>query len=180
MTWTRLTDTWCDDPVFEGVDFAARWHYLSMIQHCSRTGRYDGTLRLVDARRCSDVDDPAAALGNLVVAGLVENVDGATVKVVRIDEHVPPPSVRDAAATTKVRVARHRKHKNGDHSECLPEKCPHRGNERSNALPQDGTETGRAVTGSALEPDEEAMLSELTDEERWSEVREAWGPGDAA
>lgn len=182
MTWTRLDDNWLADEAFDGLDVPTMWHYLNMIQFCSRGKRYTGVIPLAHARTCSIVEDPLGAIAALIDAGLVENVDGATLRVVRIDEHVPPPSVREAAAATKVRVARHRKHKNGDHSECLPEKCSHLRNASGNALHQDGDRTGLDVTGSTtpLPPDEQALLDELSDEDRWAEVREAWGSNGAA
>jgi hypothetical protein len=37
---------------------------------------------------------------------------------------VPPPSVRNAAELTRIRMRRSRAHKAGDHSLCLPEHCP--------------------------------------------------------
>lgn len=170
MTWTRLDDRWCDDPVFETVDMAARWHYLSMIQHCSRTERYNGVLRLVDARRCSDVDDPAAALGSLVLAGLVENVDGATVRLVRIDQHIPPPFMRDGERkrAQRERKQRERAHKAGDHTHCLPGHCPDTGD-----VTRD-TGTGQDGTGQE-QPPEPDPRDELNEDDRWSEYREAFG-----
>lgn len=125
MTWTRLDDTWTDLPELAELPLEARWHYLCMIQFCSRTKRYDGVLKVADARRCSDVDDPVAAMALLTTAGLLSNGQPGHVKVQRIEDHIPPPSVRDASEKTKVRMARSRRHKNGDHSECLPGNCPH-------------------------------------------------------
>jgi len=145
------------------------WHYLNMIQFCSRGKRYTGVMPLAHARTCSTVEDQMGALAALITAGLVENVDGATVRVVRIEEHVPPPSVRDAAAATKIRVARHRKHKNGDHRECSPEKCPHAGNGGSNALPQDRDRTGPDRTGREVK---EVDLSE--EDEMWEDYKRTW------
>lgn len=122
MTWTRLDDGWTDSTDFADLDHATRWHYLAMIQFCSRTQKYDGLMRLGDARRCSDVDDPGGAIAALAADGLIA-IEDKYVRVLRIEEHVPPPSVRESAEKTKVRVRRHRKHSNGDHSECLPNFC---------------------------------------------------------
>lgn len=123
MSWTRLDDRWTDLPEIAALPFEVRWHYLAMIQFCSRTGRFDGVLKLTDARRCSDVEDPADAVAQLQTAGLLAPAGERMLKVVRIDEHIPPPSVREHSARTKVRMQRHRKHKNGDHSECLAGNC---------------------------------------------------------
>lgn len=122
MSWTRLDDGFTDRPILGGLPYDVRWHYLALIQFCSRTSRYDGTMRPADARRCSDVPDPEAAVQALVDVGLVTR-NGDTVRVNLIDEHIPPPSVRDASEKAKLRMQRHRKHKNGDHSECLSENC---------------------------------------------------------
>ena len=141
MSWTRLDDTWTDLPELSALDHQVRWHYLAMIQFCSRTGRYDGILKLADARRCSDVDDPSAAISTLAEAQLLIHLPSNQIKVGRIDDHIPPPSIRESKEKTKNRVRRHRLHKNGDHSECLPDNCEHAKGE-----PPVDTSTGE-VTG---------------------------------
>lgn len=122
MTWTRLDDRWTESPEFDKLGGEISWHYLCMIQYCSRAEKYDGRMPTRRALRCSPAEDPDAALAALEQAGLVR-VDGGEVIVLRIEEHVPPPSVRESSEKTKLRVQRHRKHKNGDHSTCLPEHC---------------------------------------------------------
>lgn len=122
MSWTRLDDRWTDRKELSAVSYEIRWHYLAMIQFCSRTDRIDGYLRLADARRCSDVEDADGAHTALVALGLVERVDGG-LRLIEIGDHVPPPSVRMSAEKTKDRVRRHRAHKAGDHSLCLPDHC---------------------------------------------------------
>lgn len=109
MTWTRLDDGWTDLPRFEDVTYEHRWHYLALIQWCSRTDRYDGHVRAADARRCSDVPDPAAALVALTAVGLLEVTD-AGYRVVHIDGHVVPPHMRDEhrKAAQRDRQRRHR------------------------------------------------------------------------
>jgi hypothetical protein len=96
-----------------------------MIQHCSRNSLFDGVMSMKIALRVSTVDDPALCMAALIGSGLVEQLPDGRVKIVAIDEHLPSPSVRDAAAATKVRTRRWRKHKNGDHSDCLAENCEH-------------------------------------------------------
>lgn len=125
MTWTRLDDGWSDSPILEQLPYEVRWHYLALIQFCSRTSRYDGLVRPADARRCSDVPDPAAALTELQNVGLLALVDGA-VKVVAIESHVPPPHLRDEVRkqSQRQRKQRERMHAKGDHSYCVPEHCP--------------------------------------------------------
>lgn len=122
MSWTRLDDTWTDNTVLADLSFEDRWHYLAMIQFCSRTQKFDGLVRVVDARRCSDHPDPDKAHTNLVNVGLLVNL-GKTFKLTQIDEHIPPPSVRENSEKSKVRMKRMRQHKVGDHSICLPDHC---------------------------------------------------------
>jgi hypothetical protein len=122
MSWTRLDDGWTDDPIINQLPFPDRWHYLAMIQFCSRTKTFDGTMRAIDANRCSDHPDVPGALKIMAALGLV-TIDGGTVHLNRLDEHIPPPSVRNAAATSRVRKQRSRKHLTGDHSECLSSYC---------------------------------------------------------
>lgn len=158
MSWTRLDDGWTDSTDFADLDHATRWHYLAMIQFCSRTQKYDGLMRRGDALRCSDVDDPGGALAALAAEGLIA-IEDKHVRVLRIDEHVPPPSVRESAEKTKVRVRRHRKHSNGDHSECLPANCdqaPTPSDVTGDVTRYSGT--GRAGTGSSCSDASEVDL----------------------
>lgn len=127
LSWTRLTDTWVDTPAFYPLAYSTRWHYLAMIQHCSRNSLHDGVMRLVDARRASDVAEPNVEVDTLIAAELVERVDAATVRLIYIADHVPSQETLDAKDQAKVRMRRHRKHKAGDHSECQPDKCPEAG-----------------------------------------------------
>lgn len=122
MTWTRLDDLWTDNVILADLDYADRWHYLAMIQFCSRTGSYTGELRAADARRCSDHPDPTGALYRLTATGLISKSETGY-KVNQIDDHIPPPSVRQESERAKIRKRRSRMHKEGDHSICLPEHC---------------------------------------------------------
>jgi hypothetical protein len=111
------------------MSYETRWHYHAVIEFCCRTDRYDGVIRAVDAQRCSDVDDPVTALAELAAAGLAEVDDVArTVRVVRIDQHVQPPHLRDPQRKQrqKEKSRRHREHRKGNHFYCLPENMPAR------------------------------------------------------
>lgn len=124
MSWTKLSDDWTDRADLAGLSFEDRWHYLAMIQLCSRSGRVDGLLRVVDARRCSDHPDPAGAITRLAAAGKLEVIKEG-VRLVEIEDHVPPPSVRNKAEQDKLRKRRQRAHHAGDHSQCLAANCEH-------------------------------------------------------
>jgi hypothetical protein len=149
MSWSRFDDAWVERQVFEELDLAARWHYLCLIQNCSRNDRFDGVMPYSAARRVSDVPNPDECITALETVSLVEVLDEATrVRVTQIDEHIPPPSVRNNAANSRVRVSRMRRHKNGDHSECLPDHCTEAGSTpvtggvtRNTGTGQDGLQT---------------------------------------
>ncbi len=125
MSWTRLDDGWTDQQLLAGLSHQTRWHYLCMIQFCSRTKRFDGFIRAVDARRCSDVDNPDQAVADLRDIGIIHPAaDGY--RVHRMEEdHAPPLSVRTRTESNKQSQQRHRAHKAGDHSTCLPQNCEH-------------------------------------------------------
>jgi hypothetical protein len=123
--WTRLDDLWTERPLLAQLSYETRWHYLAVIQLCSRTGRIDGILTVKDARRCSDVDNPDHAVRDLLDAGLLEKLADGRLQLVEIDDHIPPPSVRLNSQNTRIRMRRKRAHQAGDHSMCLPDNCPH-------------------------------------------------------
>jgi hypothetical protein len=151
VTWTRYDDGWTKREWFLDMPYDVRWHYVCMIEHCSAHRRYDGILRRHEALRCSDLDDPESAVRDLVTVGLVEENDGRY-KLIYIDEHIPPPHLRDDARKKRQKedTQRHRAHKAGDHSQCLPGKCPKAPQAGVSSdvsaytgTGQDGTATGR-------------------------------------
>lgn len=164
MTWTRLSDNWTERADLGHLSHADRWHYLSLIVLCSRSGALDGRLRLVDARRASDHEDPGAALSRLLDLGLIE-MTGTGVRVLEIDDHVPPPSVREASEKAKYRMRRSRAHKEGNHSMCLPKYCdeaPASGDVTSDVTRNTGT--GRDGTGQDYSEASETQKSDATEE----------------
>lgn len=141
MSWTRLDDGWGNKIRSMDLSFPARWHYLELIQWCSRNRLYDGRVRTVDARIASDVDDPFAALDELVKVGLLE-VEEKGYRLAKIDEHLPPEYLRDEKrkADQRTRQDRARAHKSGNHSMCLP-------GSRCLAVTGEVTRDARTVTG---------------------------------
>ena len=90
VTWTKLDDLWCERRELAAINFADRWHYLAMIQFCSRADLRDGVMRGVDARRCSDHPDPNRALAELGKVGLiVADVASDTYSLIEVDAHLP-------------------------------------------------------------------------------------------
>lgn len=119
MTWTRLDDTWSERmSANEDLSHADRWHYLQMIQFCSRSGRRDGIMRGVDARRVSDHPNPPDALARLYIAGLIETMPDDKYRIVEIDSHLPSDAVIARGEAAKQRMRRKRAHDKGDHSMC--------------------------------------------------------------
>jgi hypothetical protein len=123
LSWTRLDDGWIDQQILADLPLATRWHYLGMIQFCSRTQRFDGFIRAVDAARCSDVDHPDAALRQLADVGLIVSDQGGYVVVNMEEAHAPPPWVRNRTESNKQAQRRKRAHDAGEHSLCLPANC---------------------------------------------------------
>lgn len=125
MSWTRYDDLFTERPEFDGLSYEARWHYIALVQMCSRARRWDGELPLVRARRASDVPDPDRCHDELEVAGLVTRNEsrGYAVTIVNADEYLPPKSIRENAERSKLRMRRKRAHDRGDHGLCLPENC---------------------------------------------------------
>ena len=137
MTWTRLDDLWCERRELAAINFADRWHYLAMIQFCSRADLRDGVMRGVDARRCSDHPDPNRALAELGKVGLiVADVSADTYALVEIDGHLPSDATRKRTSDNRIRQQRKRKHDAGDHSQCLERYC--------DQAPRDVTRDGNA------------------------------------
>jgi hypothetical protein len=140
MSWTRYDDLFTERPEWDGVPYPVRWHYLALVQACSRQRRWDGVLPLAHARRASDVEDPDDCHRLLAAAGLLK-VDETAVRLLVIDEHIPPTYVRDNAKKSKIRMRRMRAHRSGDHSLCLPDSCP--------AAPPDSADVTSTVTRNA-------------------------------
>lgn len=113
MSWSRFDDNWSNRPAFDDLDFPARWHYIRLIQRCSADGRYDGVLPYRLAMRCSDVPDPEAVLAALENVDLIEIEDKA-VTVLEIDQHIPPPYIRDNVVKSAKRMRRMRRRKNDE------------------------------------------------------------------
>ncbi|MDH3014003.1 hypothetical protein [Gordonia alkanivorans] len=162
----RTDDGWTDWPELVDLSLAARWHYLAVVHMCSRTKHYDGILRRVDALRASDIDDPAAALAELADSGLVAD-SGRHIAVVRIEQHVPPPHLRDdeRKAAQRERKRRERAHKAGEHYYCNPDACDVAANVTRDSPRDNGT--GRAGQSRAGSPRrEQAPINSSEDDRR--------------
>jgi hypothetical protein len=141
MSWTKLGDEWCQMTALEDLSHEDRWHYLCLIQFCSRTDKRDGIMRGVDARRQSDHSDPAAALARLHDAGLLAIEAGDRYRIVRIesDDHLPSESVRRRTEGNRMRQQRKRAHDKGDHTLCRDDADCHASVTRDVGTGRDGT-----------------------------------------
>lgn len=187
MSWTRLDDLWGDQ--IESTwpdDFALRWHYLKMIQHASKIKAWDGVLTRTAAERCSDHPDPGEAIGRLVNEQLVQDL-GKKVKLTRIDEHIPPPHIRNQQETSAERQRRSRAHRNDDHSLCIPgdddqpANCLHASSHRdvtSNVTRDTRTGQDRQGLKDVTEDLEENLDPETGELDSTSSSRNAPGPAE--
>lgn len=92
-------------------------------------------------RNGAPVDNPAADPSVTRNSDVTSSVtcDAVTVTVTRIEEHIPPPSVRDNAEKSALRMRRKRAHDKGEHHLCLPKHCP-------DAPPENAPSVTRGVT----------------------------------
>lgn len=128
MTFTSLHDGFTDMSVWDGISYAARWHFLAMANRASRDRRYEEPMPLTAALQCSDVDDPGACLRELHAVGLVDVNDGA-VSLAFADDLFPPlgqrPERLQARKAGNKRDQRQRDCDEGRHSkDCPADTCP--------------------------------------------------------
>jgi hypothetical protein len=146
MTWTKHDDLFTEQPHWDHVSYPARWHYLALVQACSRSQRWDGRLPLTVARRASDVPDPDRCHQELESVGLVALEPGVVV-VIHIDDYIPPPYIRENAAKSKERMRRMRQKKSA-----TPDVT-------GDVTRNTGTGLDGTVTGQALQTQEQELLS---------------------
>lgn len=172
MSWTSYGDDFTGRPCWDGVDHATRWHYLALVERCTRDRRWDGLLPLQAALRCSDVPDPEKALATLEFLGMV-TVQSEVVAVTFIEEHIPPPQSRPDVLLPRKRANlrdhRQRKCDRGEHDRHCPQGCPERGLPVGKPVtPGTGTGTGRGKPTPHLEG---TTGGPLADDDPWSATR---------
>ena len=108
-----------------GLDVTEIGYLFGLIQHCSRSNTYDGRLKPFAARTIAEVDDPDAVLAHLNDAGQIQ-WDGKLCVVLHLDDHLPPPHMREEARKPAERnkKRRQRAHAKGNHSLCSFPACP--------------------------------------------------------
>lgn len=128
-TWVSFDGGYTREKVWDEVPYSARWHYHAMVEECVNGRRWDGVLPRAKALRCSDVPEPDADLAALVTAVLVTD-DGPTVRIIYIDQHIPPEGQRAENLLPRKKANqqeyRRRKCERGEHDRHCPKGCPAR------------------------------------------------------
>lgn len=125
MTWTRLSDNFSDRPDLLRVSRSARLLHVEALIYCNKH-LTDGHLPVNAVPRITDAPDAA----DLVAELLTEQVWEASGSKYVLDwtDQEPAERVRTRRASGKKRQDAFRDrealHASGDHSKCLPSKCP--------------------------------------------------------
>lgn len=123
MTWTRLSDDHFDKPQMFEVCRDARLLDIELTVYSNRH-LTDGMIRrsLLNPR-ITDAPDPHALMGELVAAGLWEEVDEGFQKANWAQLQPTAEKVQAEREETARRQKRQRLHNRGDHSMCDPGRC---------------------------------------------------------
>lgn len=124
VTWTRLSDDFCDRPDLLGCSRSARLLYVELLVYANRL-ELDGRIPVSRLPRFTDAGEEE--LSELVAADLAF-ITAADIIVVDWSDQEPAERVqlrrhRNAARQRKFRD-RQERCKSGDHSDCSPEHCP--------------------------------------------------------
>jgi hypothetical protein len=122
MTWTKLPDTFCDDPQLLDVPRDARLLYVEALVWCNRLGT-DGAISRAALRRLTDSPDPEAACAALIDSGLWAVTETGWQIVDFLRHQRSADDVERVRAQTEVRNRRWRQHNLGDHSLCRAPSC---------------------------------------------------------
>lgn len=156
MSWSRLDDLWTEQMEHTMPDdFADRWHYLAMIQRCSRVEARDGIIPTTVAERASDHPNPREAITRLASLGLVVHL-GKQVKLVHADQHVISEERKRETERKRDDQRRSRAHREGSHQYCIPGDGD-KPKDCSQALSPDGDVTGDKSPGVPSDYREESV-----------------------
>lgn len=125
MTWTKLSDSFTDEPAILAVSRSARYLHVEALVWCNRM-LTDGLVPRGAIRRMTDAEDIEGDIEQLVAAGLwIETGAGWAV------DWTDQPAADDIKAERARRADAQRayrerkaKHAAGDHSACDPRHCP--------------------------------------------------------
>lgn len=120
MTWTRLSDDHFDQPTQLALSRSARLLHLEALVWCNRA-LTDGGLPRGALSRLTDSEDVCADVAELVAAGVwIEDDSGWTIDW---SSQEPAEDVRRRQAKSVEKQRRYRRHRAGDHRDCLPKTC---------------------------------------------------------
>lgn len=120
MTWTRISDTFPDQPNVLGLsDAAFRAHIEALVW--SNRHLTDGRIPAGALRRIASAVDTDAVVAELLEASLWQ-VEGDTYELDWVDQE-SRENVEARRTEWARRAARQRLHNKGDHSTCDPKRC---------------------------------------------------------
>ena len=124
MTWTRISDTFNDDPLYLRVSRSARLLHVEALVYCNKH-TLDGAMPRGALPRITDAEDPHADLAELLAAGVWEETE--TGWQLDWSDQDSAEDVKERkeyrAAVQKTYRKRTALHKRGDHSLCDPRHC---------------------------------------------------------
>lgn len=186
MTWTKLGEEF-GDAARKLSDAAFRTHVEALMWSNRRL--LDLLIDPDDIRRFAETKHPEEAIAELVDAGWWRDEgEGWFIGCKFDDWQLEKTVVEVRREQSALRQRRHRMHAAGDHSICTDRCSVTRDASRdaSRDKKRDGTRdpvrNGSERNGAEWEVQYPVNQSndQPTDEERWAEVREAWGPDSAA
>jgi hypothetical protein len=125
MTWTRLPDTFGDDPALLQLPRGLRLLYVEALCWSAKQ-ETDGRLPAYVVARITDEPDPLAGMAELVRVDLVQELaDGGWLLTRFEDEQISAEEMSVRRNLAAKRQQRRRRHVAGDHSQCDPRYCKH-------------------------------------------------------
>ena len=124
MTWAKLGDTFIDDPDLLALPRGVRLLHVEAIVWCCKH-LTDGQIRGHVLPRLTDEPDPLGAAAQLVAAGFWRTSGEGWEVVGFLDDQPSRQQVEQRHEDSRLRQERSRRHRAGDHSQCMRGRyCP--------------------------------------------------------
>lgn len=178
MTWTKLGEEF-GDAARKLSDAAFRTHVEALMWSNRRL--QDLLIDPDDIRRFAETKHPEEAVAELVDAGWWKDEGEGWFIGCKFDDWQLEKTVVDARREqTALRQRRHRMHAAGDHSICTERCSVTRDKPRDDT--RDPVRSGTDRNGAEWEVQypPSKPTDKVSEDDRWAEVREAWGPNPAA
>jgi hypothetical protein len=133
MTWTKLSDTFTDDPVLLRLPRSVRLVHVEALVWCNRQGT-DGAIPRHALRRLTDEPDDQAAAAALVEAGVWAVADDGWQIVDFTGTQITAARVREIRDATATRTRMYRDHQQGRRHEEGCGYCKRRGDASRDAV----------------------------------------------